>query len=76
MNGEFIKKDKVIITSLFYIVQEAINNAVKHCKTTEIKIFLKNQKDKVYLSIFNKGTMAHGKNEHKGMGIKIMKYRI
>jgi len=69
-------RDNVFATHLYRIVQEAINNAVKHGKAKRIRISLKPARGRFMLSIsddgigFSKKTRKNG-----GMGLRIMKYR-
>ncbi|HEX9046495.1 MAG TPA: sensor histidine kinase, partial [Verrucomicrobiae bacterium] len=64
-------------THLFRLAQEAISNAVKHGKATEITIHLKADPGWIYLGISDNGIGfslgAAAKSE--GMGLRIMKYR-
>ena len=65
-----------VAINMFYIVQEAVNNAVKHGKTDEIIITYFSNEDNLYLSVEDNG---RGFNpdivESNGMGLNLMKYR-
>lgn len=68
--------DNTLATHLYYIVQEAVNNAVKHAGATTIDISLGEEDEYLHLLISDDG---HGINEGqggKGMGMQIMKYRV
>lgn len=62
--------------NMFYIVQEAVNNAVKHGKADEIVITFFSNEDNIYISVDDNG---RGFNLHdnvsNGMGMNLMKYR-
>lgn len=71
--------DNTFATHLYYIVQEAVNNAVKHAGASAIEISLGEEDEYLHLLISDDG---HGIDEvsddggTKGMGIQIMKYRV
>jgi PAS domain S-box-containing protein len=71
--------DNTFATHLYYIVQEAVNNAVKHAGASAIEISLGEEGEYLHLLISDDG---HGIDEGsdegggKGMGIQIMKYRV
>ncbi len=69
-------QDNSIATHLYYIVQEAVNNAVKHGKASEIMILLTDENGKTCLSVKDNGTGLPEKNENvSGMGLRTMGYR-
>ena len=69
-------RDNVSATHLYRIVQEAINNAVKHGKAKHIVISLQPFGDKVVLSVTDDGIGFSNKTEKSsGMGMHIMQYR-
>jgi len=69
-------RDNVAATHLYRIVQESINNAVKHGKARRIHISLKQGSDKVALMISDDGLgFAVETQKGGGMGLHIMKYR-
>ena len=69
-------RNNVFATHLYRIVQEAINNAVKHGKAKRILISLKPGRGQFTLSISDDG-IGFSKKTKKGggMGLRIMKYR-
>jgi len=69
--------DHAMATHLFRLAQEAVSNAVKHGKASEIVIHLKADPGWIYLGISDNGAgFAPEKNGHgKGMGLRIMKFR-
>jgi len=71
-------QNNVAATHLYRIVQESINNAVKHGKAKKIKVTLKHGGDKVALSVSDDGTgfaPETKKGPDSGMGLHIMRYR-
>lgn len=68
--------NNTLATHLYYIVQEAVHNAVKHAEASTIEISLHEQDDYLHLLIIDNG---HGIDEQltsTGMGMQIMKYRV
>ncbi len=68
--------DNDVALHLFYIVQEAMLNAAKHGKATQVNITLACQGERLALTIQDDGSgfAAPGSN-YTGMGIRIMRYR-
>jgi PAS domain S-box-containing protein len=71
-----IKVDSEVELHLYYIVQEALLNAVNHGKATTVIVTLAADEDRLKLTIQDNGTgfKLVGKNR-SGMGIRIMRYR-
>ncbi|MFA5866294.1 MAG: GAF domain-containing protein [Phycisphaerae bacterium] len=69
-------QDNTMATHLYYIVQEAVNNAVKHGKASEIVIQMTNESGKIFLSVKDNGIGLPDKTETiSGMGLRTMNYR-
>ncbi|MFH0781895.1 MAG: cache domain-containing protein [Pseudomonadota bacterium] len=68
--------DNTLATHLYYIVQEAVNNAVKHAGASSIEITLGEQDDYLHLLISDDGHGIDEEQSGKGMGMQIMKYRV
>jgi two-component system sensor kinase FixL len=69
-------EDAAAATHLYRIAQEAINNAIKHGKASEITISLNAERGQITLSITDNGAgFSPPKKESGGMGLRIMKYR-
>ena len=63
-------------TNLYYIAQEAVNNAIKHAGAKEIRIRLHDDKEAIYLEIRDDGVGIPPETEgNVGMGLHIMGYR-
>ncbi len=67
--------DNAAATHLFQIVQESINNAVKHSNAKTITASLRRQDNKIILDIKDDGKGFSQKNETRGMGLQIMRFR-
>ncbi len=68
--------DNTLATHLYYIVQEAVNNAVKHSGASTIDISLHEQDEYLHLLIVDDGIGFDTQQPGTGMGIQIMKYRV
>ncbi|HON86274.1 MAG TPA: histidine kinase [Syntrophorhabdaceae bacterium] len=72
----FLIHDNTMATHLYRIVQEAVNNAIRHGDATKIIISLTKEKDKAILMIKNNGRpFRRVAKDSQGMGISIMRYR-
>lgn len=68
--------DNMMAIHLYRIAQEAVNNAMKHGKATEIVIHLGSLNGSVALTVRNSGLgFRRGAKGKKGMGLSIMKHR-
>lgn len=67
--------DNTLATHLYYIVQEAVNNAVKHAEASTISISLNEKNEYLHLLITDDGHGIDEQQSGKGMGMQIMKYR-
>ena len=69
--------DNVVATHLFRIVQEAINNAVKHAQPRQILVRpeLSNGTISVTVQDDGVGIVARTPSRNGGMGLRIMQYR-
>lgn len=69
--------DNTAATHIFYIVQESLNNAIKHGKAKNIMIAIKQVKGKVKLLIEDDGMGFQEKpSKEKGLGLELMRYRV
>ncbi len=67
--------DNVVAAHLFYITQEAMQNAIKHGQADAITVALSATDDKLQLTIIDNGIGVSNLKPIKGIGLKIMKYR-
>jgi PAS domain S-box-containing protein len=68
--------DNTTATHLYRIAQEAVNNAIRHAKPSNIAITLEQQDDRVLLTIDDDGVgLPEKAGNSKGMGLHIMSYR-
>lgn len=68
--------DSIVETQFHYIVQESVNNAIKHGRAEHISITLRNKKGQIHLDIRDDGTGIPPESERaRGLGLRIMQYR-
>jgi PAS domain S-box-containing protein len=68
--------DNTMATHLYHIVQEAVNNAIKHGKAEHVKIDMSTHGEKVVLTIHDNGIgIPENLEKNQGMGLHIMNYR-
>jgi len=61
---------------LYRIAQEAVNNAVKHSKTTEIVVRFRETKDGPWLQVSDNGCgMPKTDSRNSGLGLRMMQHR-
>lgn len=60
---------------LYRITQEALNNAIKHGRAKDIRVFFRGGPSAFKLEITDDGTGLSAKPKDSGMGLKTMKYR-
>jgi signal transduction histidine kinase len=63
-------------THLYRIAQEAVSNAIKHGKATQLVIRLRRAEERLDLDVVDNGTgMTKAPPRNDGMGLRIMRYR-
>ncbi|SDP12227.1 cache domain-containing protein [Desulforhopalus singaporensis] len=67
--------DNTLATHLYYIVQEAVNNAVKHSCGSRIDISLYRKGGYTHLKITDNGTGIDIGRKNGGIGLRIMQHR-
>ena len=66
----------IVATHLYYIIQEALNNAIKHGKPSKIDVSVTKDEDILIVEITDNGTgLPKLLDTTKGFGLNIMKYR-
>jgi signal transduction histidine kinase len=69
-------QDNAVALHLYRIVQEALNNAIKHGKANYIIIAASGDEKAAVVSVKDNGIgLTHSTSHGKGMGLSIMKYR-
>ena len=75
-NRPVLLGDVVVATHLFFIAQEAVNNAIKHGRARHITIGMSVLDDKGCLAVQDDGVgLGRVPESHPGMGLHIMQYR-
>ena len=67
--------DNTAATHIYYIVHEAVHNAVKHGDARRIKVSLKHEGPVLTVKIVDDGHGLPDNPNPKGMGLSILKYR-
>jgi signal transduction histidine kinase len=68
--------DNIMATHIYRIVQEAVNNAIKHGKATRIRIRFSDDKGITVLTIKNNGSgFRRASRDNGGMGMSTMRHR-
>ena len=70
----FDLKNSFVKSQLFRIVQEAVNNTVKHAQASKITLMLEDEKEWVRLAVSDNGVASVAKGKDPGLGMNIMKY--
>ena len=72
----FLIHNETVATQFYYIVQEAVNNSLKHAKAGNIDIRMKQEDGQAKLSIQDDGVgISPGNARSGGMGLRTMKFR-
>ncbi|MCX4189082.1 PAS domain S-box protein [Methylophaga sp. OBS3] len=79
-DGEVLLQDRIVSLHLFRIVQEAVNNAIRHGKATQIDVMLKVRPNLLSLTIKDNGQgfdheIYQQGNKLSGVGLQSMVYR-
>jgi len=61
--------DDTLKTTLFRIVQEQLNNVLKHAAATSIRVSLQEEGDTIFLRIIDNGTGFDTRKKREGIGI-------
>ena len=67
--------DEAVTFHGYRIVQEAVNNALRHGQASRVAVRLERRKGAVVLTVADNGTGFPEKPNRKGMGLNIMEYR-
>lgn len=75
-NGSTALLDKAQVTHMYRIAQEAVTNAIKHGKASQVVIELSDLGDQIVLTVQDNGVgLPDEPDTSKGMGIRTMTYR-
>jgi signal transduction histidine kinase len=67
---------EMIVTNLFRIAQEAVNNSLKHAQANRIVVTLSSDQEQIGLTVEDDGTGFRAESEaSRGMGLHLMNYR-
>ena len=65
-----------MVTNLYFIARESVNNAIKHGRAKSILMHLTEDAEFLHLMIRDNGSGAvKGPGRSKGIGLRIMQYR-
>jgi len=70
-----VRIDEAISSHLYRIAQEAINNAVRHGKASRIYIRLREENERITLTVADDGVGIPDAERSDGMGLRLMRYR-
>lgn len=74
--GAVVVSAPATLTHLYRIAQEAVSNAIKHGKASQVRIRLESSPERTVLSVTDNGSgFPAGAPKSKGMGLRIMQYR-
>lgn len=73
-----IQLDKSVETTIHRVIQEIINNIIKHAEATEISFYLGQNKKKITIIIIDNGVGfdVNSEKAEKGIGLNNIKYRV
>lgn len=78
--GEEVINDHKIGLCIYRVIQEALNNVMKHSKASEFSVQVKNTHDKISVIVSDNGIGIPNKyfdsNENKGIGLFSIKERV
>jgi PAS domain S-box-containing protein len=75
-NSDIRIEDSTVETQLYYIVQEAVTNSIKHGKAENLNIELKKIEERIHLNVRDDGIgIPEAIDFTKGLGLRIMFYR-
>lgn len=68
--------DHTTLRHIYYIIREAVLNAIKHASSTRVDIRAFREDDAIVISVVNNGqTLPESPDYSKGLGLRLLKYR-
>ena len=67
--------DNAQATQIYYIVREAVNNAIRHSSALKIKISVRREGSDIIVSVADNGRGLNPSMPSKGIGMEIMRFR-
>ena len=74
--GEFFTLNKDTETAIYRIVQEAINNIIKHSKASEALVQINNHDNNLLITIEDNGIGFNTNSHYNGLGLKNIQSRV
>lgn len=74
-DDQVVVADNTVATHLYYIAQEAVQNAVKHAEADRIEIHLLREDGRIHLKVIDNGKGLTKEMKSGGIGLQIMQYR-
>lgn len=74
--GEFLILNEEIETAIYRIVQELVNNIVKHAKATEALVQINSHDNIINIAVEDNGIGLDTTKNHEGLGLKNIKSRV
>ncbi len=74
--GEALTLKKEIETAIYRIIQEAINNTVKHSKASEVLVQINNHDNNLHITIEDNGIGFKVNSAYKGLGLRNIQSRV
>jgi PAS domain S-box-containing protein len=75
LDSDVVFHDNALATQLYYIAQEAVNNAVRHAGAKRIAIAMKSKGPDVMIAVVDDGSGISPERPSRGIGLQIMRYR-
>jgi len=70
------KMDQMVSLGIFRIIQEILNNAIKHAQATEVLVQLNKEDDNIIIHVEDDGVGFNSEAKYKSMGLENIKSRV
>jgi len=64
-----------VSAEMYHIVEEALNNAVKHSLCREVSILIQRRPEEIVVTVHDDGKGLTNRRSQTGLGLKIMRHR-